>query len=383
MRQIHSGLRYCDYPNSVHFSNVPALVRVYWTQDGGTVFIPETVTIQLSDPDGRTYTEYRNVYNLEVVFDIRRFMQTAFAELDIDAVNYNGGMWVANPNFRTISAVVTYTDTDNNNATIVVASFSVDTVFGNIERGESTGGNIRRRWFVNYPFTLDFYCRRGEMFDLVVDGVQRPGVNFPNNSAPENLPTASGYVRRLLNVKELIDPFTIDKNFRLTQPFGYVTKNDVESAGIVTYDVDIDRPPADCKKGVYLRWIDNQGRFCYWLFKDLGTSDAVAASSFVSADIINPVIYTSGKNRGTEVRQSFSRTKTRTLGAKSVDRETFDFLLTLASSPFVDIFDGYDDNDVPQWHAVNVSAATIGKSTKPRQDFTIAVVEPSQLTQSL
>ena len=182
MRQIHSGLRYCDYPNSVHFSNVPALVRVYWTQDGGTVFIPETVTIQLSDPDGRTYTEYRNVYNLEVVFDIRRFMQTAFAELDIDAVNYNGGMWVANPNFRTISAVVTYTDTDNNNATIVVASFSVDTVFGNIERGESTGGNIRRRWFVNYPFTLDFYCRRGEMFDLVVDGVQRPGVNFPNNS---------------------------------------------------------------------------------------------------------------------------------------------------------------------------------------------------------
>ena len=380
MRQIHSGLRYCDYPNSVHFSNVPALVRVYWTQGGGTVFIPETVTIQLSDPDGRTYTEYRNVYNLEVVFDVRRFMQTAFAELNLDVVDYNGGMWTRNYNFRTISAVVTYTD--NNNATVVVASFSVDSVFGNIERGESTGGNIRRRWFVNYPFTLDFYCRRGGMFDLVVDGAQRPGVNFPQEQILSTN-TASGYSRVLLNVKELIDPFTIEHAFRLSQPFGYVSKNDVETEGILTYNVEVDRTPANAEKRVYLRWIDNQGRFCYWLFKDLGTSDAVAASSFVSADIINPVIYNGGMNRGTEVRQSFSRTKTRTLGAKSVDRETFDFLLTLASSPFVDIFDGYDDNDIPQWHAVNVSAATISKSTKPRQDFTIAVVEPSQLTQSL
>jgi len=380
MRQIHSGLRYCDYPNSVHFSNVPALVRVYWTQGGGTVFIPETVTIQLSDPDGRTYTEYRNVYNLEVVFDVRRFMQTAFAELNLDVVDYNGGMWTRNYNFRTISAVVTYTD--NNNATVVVASFSVDSVFGNIERGESTGGNIRRRWFVNYPFTLDFYCRRGGMFDLVVDGAQRPGVNFPQEQILSTN-TASGYSRALLNVKELIDPFTIEHAFRLSQPFGYVSKNDVETEGILTYNVEVDRTPANAEKRVYLRWIDNQGRFCYWLFKDLGTSDAVAASSFVSADIINPVIYNGGMNRGTEVRQSFSRTKTRTLGAKSVDRETFDFLLTLASSPFVDIFDGYDDNDIPQWHAVNVSAATISKSTKPRQDFTIAVVEPSQLTQSL
>lgn len=380
MRQIHSGLRYCDYPNSVHFSNVPALVRVYWTQGGGTVFIPETVTIQLSDPDGRTYTEYRNVYNLEVVFDVRRFMQTAFAELNLDVVDYNGGMWTRNYNFRTISAVVTYTD--NNNATVVVASFSVDSVFGNIERGESTGGNVRRRWFVNYPFTLDFYCRRGGMFDLVVDGAQRPGVNFPQEQILSTT-TASGYSRAILNVKELIDPFTIEHAFRLSQPFGYVSKNDVETEGILTYNVEVDRTPANAEKRVYLRWIDNQGRFCYWLFKDLGTSDAVAASSFVSADIINPVIYNGGMNRGTEVRQSFSRTKTRTLGAKSVDRETFDFLLTLASSPFVDIFDGYDDNDVPQWHAVNVSAATIGKSTKPRQDFTIAVVEPSQLTQSL
>ena len=380
MRQIHSGLRYCDYPNSVHFSNVPALVRVYWTADDGVTFIPETITIQLSDPDGRTYTEYRNVYNLEVVFDVRRFMQTAFAELNLDVVNYNGGMWTRNYNFRTISAVVTYTD--NNNATVVVASFSVDSVFGNIERGESTGGNVRRRWFVNYPFTLDYYCRRGEMFDLVVDGVQRPGVNFPQEQILSTT-TASGYSRALLNVKELIDPFTIEHAFRLSQPFGYVSKNDVETEGILTYNVEVDRTPAKAEKRVYLRWIDNQGRFCYWLFKDLGTSDAVAASSFVSADIINPVIYNGGMNRGTEVRQSFARTKTRTLGAKSVDRETFDFLLTLASSPFVDIFDGYDDNDVPQWHTVNVSAATISKSTKPRQDFTIAVVEPSQLTQSL
>ena len=383
MRKIstQSGSRVCEFPNTVHFANVPAIVRVYW-DPGLDLYIPETVTIQLSDIDARIYTEYRAVYNREVVFDIRRFMQTAFAELDIDVVNYSGGMWVVNPNYRSVDAIVTYKDANDNS--VIVASFTVDAVFGNIERGESTGGNIRRRWFINYPFTLDFYVKRGDAFNLIVDGADRPGVNFATDEIPAPSPLrASGYFRRLLNIKELIDPFTIDKNFRLTQPFGYVTKNDVESAGIVTYDVDIDRTPADCKKGVYLRWIDNLGRFCYWLFKDLGTSDAVTGSSFVAAELRNPLIYEDNLNRGTDVRQSFARAKTRNLGAKSVDRETFDFLLTLISSPFVDMFDGYNENDVPQWHRVNVAPGTVAKSTKPRQDFTAAIVEPTQLTQSL
>jgi hypothetical protein len=354
---------------------------VYWDPLLGD-YVPDVVTIQLSDADARMYTEYRAVFNNEVVFDIRRFMQTAFVDLGIDVVNYSGGMWVVNPNYHSVDAVVSYKDANNN--TVIAASFTVDAVFGNIERGESTGGNIRRRWFINYPFTLDFYIKKGDALNLIVDGEDRPGVNFATDELPSSAPVrASGYFRRLLNVKELIDPFTIDKNFRLSQPFGYVTKNDVESAGIVTYDVDIDRTPADCKKGVYLRWIDNLGRFCYWLFKDLGTSDAVVGSSYISADIVNPIIYNSGVNAGTDVRQSFSRTKTRNLGAKSVDAELFEFLLTLVSSPFVDMFDGYDANDVPQWHRVNVAPGTVARSTKPRQDFTVAIVEPTQITQSL
>lgn len=383
MRKIstQSGSRVCEFPNTVHFANVPAIVRVYWDPLFGD-YVPDVVTIQLSDVDARMYTEYRAVFNNEVVFDIRRFMQTAFVDLGIDVVNYSGGIWIVNPNYHSVDAVVSYKDANNN--TVIAASFTVDAVFGNIERGESTGGNIRRRWFVNYPFTLDFYVKKGDEFNLIVDGEDRPGVNFATDELPSSAPLrASGYFRRLLNVKKLIDPFTIDKIFRLSQPFGYVTKNDVESAGIVTYDVDIDRTPADCKKGVYLRWIDNLGRFCYWLFKDLGTSDAVVGSSYISADIVNPIIYNSGVNAGTDVRQSFSRTKTRNLGAKSVDADLFEFLLTLVSSPFVDMFDGYDANDVPQWHRVNVTPGTVARSTKPRQDFTVAIVEPTQITQSL
>ena len=383
MRRItnQSGQRVCEYPNTVHFANVPAIVRVKWAT-GTAEYVPDVVTVQLADIDARIYTESRAVYNNEVVFDIRRFLQTAFVDRALDEVDYSGGMWLVNPNFQSADVVVSYKDANDN--TVVVVSFTVDAVFGNIERGESTGGNLRRRWFINYPFTLDFYVKRGDAFNLIVDGVDRPGVNFATDEIPAPSPLrASGYYRRLLNVKELIDPFTIDKNFRLSQPFGYVTENDVESAGIVTYDVDIDRTPADCKKGVYLRWIDNLGRFCYWLFKDLGTSDAVTGSSFVAAELRNPLIYEDNLNRGTDVRQSFARSKTRNLGAKSVDRETFDFLLSVVSSPFVDMFDGYDANDIPQWHRVNVAPGTVAKSTKPRQDFTVAIVEPTQLTQSL
>lgn len=382
MRQINArtGWRRCRYPNTVHFSNVPAIVRVWWERDDETEYIPETITIQLADTDGRVYTEYRALFNLDVVFDIRRFLQTAFEGVVLDAVNYNGGMWTLNPNFRKVSVIVSYTN--GNNETVVVADFDIDAVFGNIERGESTGGNIRRRWFVNYPFTLDWWVRGGDTFDVIVDGVNLPGVSFPQNEigTPD---TASGFYRALLNVGDLVDPFTAERRIRLVQPFGYVSKNDVESTGIVAYDLDIDRTPKDAEKRVYLRWIDNQGRFCYWLFKDLGTSDAVAGSSFLEADTRNPLLYSDGVNDGSDVRQSFSRAKTRTLGAKSVDRETFDFLLTLVSSPWVDMFDGYDADDVPQWHRVNVTPATVAKSTKSLQEFRVAIVEPSQLTQSL
>ena len=368
----------CQFPNSVHFSNVPAIIRAVFASTAP--FIPDVVTIQLSDPDGRTYTEYRSVHNREVVFDIRRFIQTAFVELDLDKVNYSGGMWTTNPNFRKITATVSYANASNE--TVVVASFNTDAVFGNIERGESTGGNMRRVWFVNYPFTLDWYAKGGDVFNIVVDGEDRPGVNFPAEGigTPE---TASGYARVLLNVGELVDPLTIDRKVRLVQPFGYVSENDVESSGIAAYELDIDRTPKDAEKRVYLRWIDNQGRFCYYLFKDLGTSDTVSGASYVSADVINPVIYEEGMNRGTEVRQSFARTKTRNLGAKAVGAELFDFLLTLISSPFVDVFDGHDENDVPQWHTVNVSPGTVSKTTKTLQDFKVAIVEPVQITQSL
>ena len=60
-----------------------------------------------------------------------------------------------------------------------------------------------------------------------------------------------------------------------------------------------------------------------------------------------PTAYIDGVNIETSVRQSLSRKKTRSLGAKLVDSETYDFLLTLAQSVVVDVFDGYDANDAP------------------------------------
>lgn len=382
MRKIQNttGKRVCTYPNTVHFSNVPALVRVAWDNPDGLLFVPENVTITLTDATGRVYAETRAVFNNEVVFDIRRYLQTAFSNAALDRVDYSGEMWAANNNLRTIEAVVAYIG--ENGETVVVVNFSTDAVFGNIERGESTGGNIRRRWFVNYPFTLDWWVRGKDEFSVIIDGVDRPGISFPNEKG-SGVTTASGFTRATLNVGTLVDSFNADKRIRLVQPFGYVAKNDRESVGVVAYDLDIDRTPKDAEKRVYLRWIDNLGRFCYFLFRDLGTSDAVTGSSYASAVLTNPVIYNDGVNVGTGVRQDFARVKTRNLGAKGVDRELFDFLLTLNSSPWVDMFDGYDEDNVPQWHRVNVSPATVAKSTKAIQDYTVAIVEPTQTTQSI
>ena len=178
----------------------------------------------------------------------------------------------------------------------------------------------------------------------------------------------------------MIDPSTVARSVHIAVPHSLVLKNDEEAVGMVGYTLDIDRGT----NGVYLRWIDQQGRYCYYLFKEIGSALTVSASSTWERNDMNiPTAYIDGVNIETPVRQSLSRKKTRSLGAKLVDSETYDFLLTLAQSVVVDVFDGYDANDAPLWHRVNIIAGNYEKTTKHYQDFIFSIEEPAQSAQTL
>lgn len=71
---------------------------------------------------------------------------------------------------------------------------------------------------------------------------------------------------------------------------------------MVGYTLDIDRSA----NGVYLRWIDQQGRYCYYLFKEIGSASTVSTSSTWERDDMNvPTAYIDGVNIETSVRQSY------------------------------------------------------------------------------
>lgn len=358
-----------EYPNATHFAFNPAIIKITgipakYDTLGVTIYHRETDTY---------YREYREPFRGAAYFDIRRYLQIIFNAVAHSNIRY-GEAFVDSQLKQTARITVSWY---SGNMTQALTTFDIDAIWGAISARESSGGIMRRKWFVRYPFTVDVFAKNGTSFDVLIDGKQSDIMFYNHNEDAEG---ATPYHRYLLNPAKAIDPSTVVRSVHIAVPHSLVLKNDEEAVGMVAYTLDIDRST----NGVYLRWIDQQGRYCYYLFKEIGSASTVSASSTWERNDMNvPTAYIDGVNVETSVRQSLSRKKTRSLGAKLVDSETYDFLLTLAQSVVVDIFDGYDANDAPLWHRVNIVAGSYEKTTKHYQDFIFSIEEPAQSAQTL
>lgn len=358
------------YPNATHFAFIPAIVRFTLTTSSNITGFRLIIT---SNNGEINIKDERAVFNGQCTFDIQRALQMLFAEAEHSRIGY-GEAFTDSP-LKATAQVAVYTLAASVMTTYT--TFSIDTIWGAISARESSGGIMRRKWFVRYPFTVDVFAKNGTSFDVLIDGKQSDIIFYNHNEDAEG---ATPYHRYLLNPARVIDPSTVARSVHIAVPHSLVLKNDEEVVGMVGYTLDIDRSA----NGVYLRWIDQQGRYCYYLFKEIGSASTVSASSTWERNDMNvPTAYIDGMNIETSVRQSLSRKKTRSLGAKLVDSETYDFLLTLAQSVVVDIFDGYDANDAPLWHRVNIVAGSYEKTTKHYQDFIFSIEEPAQSAQTL
>lgn len=358
-----------EYPNATHFAFVPAIIKVTGVPAirnglGVTVYAPAT---------GKDYHEDREPYNGSGYFDIRRYLQMLFCDVEHSRIDYDR-TFADSPLMREARVTVSWYRVNLQQALI---TFSVSAIWGAISARESSGGIMRRKWFVRYPFTVDVYAKNGTSFDVQIDGKQSD-ILFYNHEADAT--GATPYHRYLLNPAKVIDPSMVARSVHIAVPHSLVLKNDVESVGLVAYTLDIDRSTS----GVYLRWIDRQGRYCYYLFKEIGRAATVAAvSTWEYNDMAVPTAYVDGVNIESPTRQHLTQKTTRSLGAKLVDSETFDFLLTLVRSVVVDVFDGYNADDAPQWHRVNVIPGSYEKSSKRYQDFIFSIEEPAQSAQML
>lgn len=371
MRTITTTNYKMQYPNATHFAFVPAVIHL----TDVAAYKQATVVVQ-STTSARSYTETRDVFNGEVYFDVQRAIQMCFDDNTRTEIDYLA-KFTDNPLKHTVRVSVTLI---NDTGNMAIDDFLIDALWGYIRVGESSGGDMRRRWFVNYPFTVDVFTKYGDEFDITVNDGKSDGVIFYNQE-----PDATGatpYRRALLTPAQIFDIAPTSEKIHIALPHGIVLKDDKESIGLTAYTLDIDRSEMS-SKAVYLRWVDNQGRYCYYLFKTIGETYEYNAEEWLRNELGVPTAYVGSLNVASGVRQSFTEGRGITLGARLVDEQTLTFLLTLNGSPIVDMFAGYDADNMPMWQRVNVSTAKFERTTKPLQDFNVQIVLPSAKLQSL
>lgn len=357
-RITENGSYTLTYPNAWHFAFVPALFDI--AEQSGADFTADI----LITAGGRIFKEVRESFGGRLTFDLSRFMQMAFSNLDPSVVDYTP-YFERSPLTRSVN--VTYVITGPQYS--VSGAFDTTAVWGALYRGQSTAGIRPRVQFGSLPFSLDFY--RGEE-----EGVFVGDIDFPYHGGTEGVTDKVLFIADIANEAGLTDGEQVKVFVQrsLTIEDGQV-KQPSEAGYMVRYKA--------CEDGVYLRWIDGRGDYCYYLFTETANSTAITAESWQRHEMLDPTIYIQGVNVATNVRQSFASQVSRTLTAKLVERGIFEMLASLATSPVVDEFDGYDEEGLPLWHRVNVSANNIDRGAQDLQDFNVVILEPTQKTQEL
>ena len=152
-------------------------------------------------------------------------------------------------------------------------------------------------------------------------------------------------------------------NFPVTGNTSVVAK---DSSGNVVQSINVTE---SCGDGVYLRWIDKCGIYRYWMFRKGNVTNSIKASE----EFIR-------KNTGTDksLRKSSKSVGTKIeICAPLIDENTFDFLLGVAASTVVDMYNG------DEWISVDIEQGDIVREMAMLQDFVVTLALPDTEMQKL
>lgn len=310
---------------------------------------------------GQSYTATYHTPNGGVL-DLRELMQSFFSDMDL-AQEFTGITDVKVSELgKNVNLTLFALDTDN--TTLAQFNVSVFCVWGGLKEKENYYGMTELRWFVHFPMTASVFA-------------QTNGSVIVGNEAAVSIPTPTPTLVNVLVDTDPSAPFEVKRTYM---------KNGTPVA-VTEYTVI----PDNHDEGVYLRWIDRQGKWRYWLFK-AGDPTVTAASKFGLWYRTDFSKYESGKNytggagwQGDAGRRnSFTRNDVQPLCAPLVTQEVYDMLQDITTSPVVDMFLGYSTPTTPMWTAVTVDAGQYTKDIKkPEQDFLLNILLPEIPVQTL
>lgn len=382
MSRIYENGYRIEYPDALAYAGMPAIVRV---SNLDASYLGVGLTIQVGEA---YYTETRTPYNGEVVFDISRYMQLAFVGRNM-GVSYGGhreDYAMLSPTQQILNTVVVLTSSSGETDSIF--DFDMNALYGHLSIGRANGAILRtRRWFVNYPQTFDFYAEN-----------PRIEITMPSEGTEGYSPTTEGIQQISFEMPNSLrasaNEYSENKEALLYTDgsASFICEGKLVEGVEITYKLIVDK----CKRGVYLRWLDNTGQWCYYLFRVTGrTYTTIEEQSWQDGTLrsdleaVNDVYMPS-----TLAHQQLSQAESISLGAKLVDAETYDFLLSLTSSPIVEVLlnaeeyqndstGDFGDSVIPLWERVSIVAGSYARTSAPLQDFIVSIARAAHKSQML
>lgn len=242
--------------------------------------------------------------------------------------------------------------------------FYINVIWGAMNIGEVFNPSRTVTMFRNFPSTISIYTNgkinvRYDAEEYTSVEVEKSGLLHKDFSELFKDAKEFGMIK-ILNTPEAPSTFqyTFDRTFKPLPDDAVFIK--------VLFD--------DCDKGIYLRWLDRHGFLQYWLFQEGElTGQSSNEGEQLNVDYSDIKYVYNGMSR----YQGKTYQTTRKACATLVERETFNMLSSIHSSPIVDMY--IDKN----WIPVNIVAGSFTDNGADLQDFEIQIRMPETITQML
>lgn len=298
----------------------------------------------------------RKPVNGTAVFDVSALLQTIFERRNL----------LPKENTANTFKLATYRLFFDNN---FQQDGTFDTLWGALQIGEQYNQFRKLTFFTEFPFTIPvFFNEPGRLYvkkdnAAFVDWRAVPAKKHEIDIAYWKTAVNKVIIQNGIQSGSVWDS-TFDSTFRVV----------LNIPLYIEFELTVNK----CTEGVYLRWINKYGDFCYWLFNKETEQNSVSNIAVNIEEYLKTVDFINNFSMGTNHPKGKEPQRSIALFAPLVDSEAFDFLNTLMDSPVVDLYRG--DN---KWVRVNIAPANVVKSDDDLQDFACTLVLPTTFTQEL
>lgn len=352
-----------EYPDEISFCFNPVVINI----SGYTGASVGMAVIDMQT--GGSYTETRAMFGSACFFEASFYMQSAFDTVDFKDVDYSENGAKDSKAGKLFKVILILYASDGS----IDADFQFETfvIWGAMKIGERYNGERTLVCFRNLPFTVGMYSTGGDVVNVIDGGVQTASYNILEQKV-WNIVFESRANEVVLEI-----PVKKDNSGVFDYTYDYTFHKALNTPSKVRLIMD------DCTEGIYLRWINRHGFYCYWLFKKGDESKTVTNDGEFLRNNMQDYSYVNGYHGGTGRKQKKAEENTLLVCAPLVDSDTYDFLYQIALSPIVDMYMGFGTDAIDCWMGINISVGTYNKTRAVLQDFIATIVLPETRIQSL